>query len=128
MAKAKATTTPQSQPLPEGFKQIGGGYAATWIPEEGDVLQGETTSEVKTVEMTQGRKKIERRCFELMDDDSGLRYTIWESAALGDLFDTLVDLGSGVTVYIRYDGLGNIKKPGQNAPKLYTVAIADAPF
>lgn len=124
-AKAKtATALPQGEGIPEGMKQIGGGYAATWAPEIGDSLHGRTTSPVKTVEMTIGRKKQERRCVEITDDETGNRATVWESAALGDLFDTLVDSGEGTEVYIRFDGLGKARKAGQNPPKLYTVATA----
>lgn len=131
MAKAKAkatakpaTSLPQAADIPEGFQQIGGGYAPTWNPEVGDSLQGPTTSDVKTVEMTIGRRKQERRCVEITDGTSGERVTVWESAVLGQLFDQLVDAGEGTQVYIRFDGLGTAKKAGQNPPKLYTAAIA----
>lgn len=127
MAKGKskpASALPQASAIPEGMQQIGGGYAPTWEPSEGDSLHGMTTSEVKTVEMTIGRKKQERRCVEITDDESGNRFTVWESAALGDLFDCLAEIGEGTEVYIRFDGLGKAKKQGQNPPKLFTTAIA----
>jgi len=121
---AKAAALPASAEIPAGMKQIGGGYAPTWEPQEGDTLHGPTTSEVKTVEMTIGRKKQDRRCVEITDSDSGNRVTLWESAALGELFDTLAEAGIGTVVYIRFDGLGKAKKAGQNPPKLFTAAIA----
>lgn len=121
---AKAKALPASADIPAGMKQIGGGYAPTWEPKEGDTLHGPTTSEVKTVEMTIGRKKQERRCVEITDSDSGNRVTLWESAALAELFDALADAGQGTVVYIRFDGLGKARKAGQNPPKLFTAAIA----
>lgn len=123
-AKRTATALPQSNDIPEGMKQIGGGYAPTWEPNEGDVIYGPATSEVKVVEMTIGRKKQERRCVEITDNETGNRVTVWESAALGELFDQLAKAGLGTLVYIRFDGLGKAKKAGQNPPKLFTAALA----
>ena len=118
-----ATALPQSQDIPEGFKQLGGGYAATWKPENvGDSLMGTVSASVREVELTIGRKKTERRCFEVTTED-GERFTVWESAALGELFDQVSEAGEGVGVYLRFDGLGK-KKAGQNPPKLFTVALA----
>lgn len=130
MAKRRSTSNkpasalPQASNIPEGMTQIGGGYAPTWEPDEGDHLHGPTTSAVKTVEMTIGRKKQERRCVEITDKNTGQRVTVWESAALVELFDAMVEAGEGVEVFIQFDGLGKAKKAGQNPPKLYTAALA----
>jgi hypothetical protein len=122
-AKAKAEALPVSEDIPEGFEQIGGGYAATWKPEEhGKLLHGPVTGGVREVELTIGRKKQTRRCMEVTQKKSGVRYTLWESAALGELFDQIVELGEGPELYVRFDGYGK-KKAGQNPPKLFTVAI-----
>ena len=123
MPKAKAKSLPQGNDIPAGFNQIGGGYAKTWDPAQGDTLQGPTTSAVKVVSMKQGRNTVDRRCVEITDTDSGERHTLWESAILRDFFDALEESGEGTEVYVRFDGLGTAKK-GQNAPKLFTVAIA----
>jgi hypothetical protein len=123
MAKKKATRKPATaNAVPSGYKQIGGGYADSWNPEEMPVLEGKVTGEVKTVEMTIGRKKTERRCLEFTTNDD-LAVTIWESAALGHFFDHVQNEGIGGQYFIRYDGLGKAKK-GQNPPKLFTVAAA----
>lgn len=123
-APATAKALPQSADIPQGMKQIGGGYAPTWDPKEGEAIHGPTTSEIKTVEMTIGRKKQERRCVEITDQNTGNRVTVWESAALGELFDALAESGKGTVVYIRFDGLGKARKAGQNPPKLFSAAIA----
>ena len=120
--KATATALPASEGIPEGFEQIGGGYAPTWKPDEIQVLHGPVTGGVRTVEMTIGRKKQERRCMEVTQKKSGVRFTVWESAALGVLFDQIAETGEGPEVYIRFEGLGKAKT-GQNAPKLFTVAV-----
>lgn len=121
---AAAAALPQPADIPAGMTQIGGGYAPTWDPKNGESIHGPTTSPVKEVEMTIGRKKQTRRCVEITDQDTGNRVTLWESAALVELFDQLAELGQGTVVYVRFDGLGKIKKAGQNPPKLYTAAIA----
>ncbi len=121
-AKATASALPASESVPEGFEEIGGGYAPTWKPEEMRVLHGPVTGGVREVEMTIGRKKQTRRCMEVTAQKSGERFTVWESAALGDLFDRISETGEGPKVFLRFDGLGK-KKPGQNPPKLFTVAI-----
>ena len=120
---APAAALPESEAIPEGFEEIGGGYAQTWKPEEhGKLLHGKVTGGVREVEMTIGRKKQTRRCLEVTQKKSGERFTLWESAALGELFDQIVETGEGPEVYVRFDGYGK-KKPGQNPPKLFTVAI-----
>ena len=122
-ATAEATALPEGDNIPEGFEQIGGGYAPTWKPEEhGKLLHGPVTGGVREVELTIGRKKQTRRCMEVTQKKSGVRYTLWESAALGELFDQIVTEGEGPELYIRFDGYGK-KKAGQNPPKLFTVAI-----
>lgn len=113
---------PNAEAVPEGFEKIGGGYAPTWKCTEQPVLQGAVTGAVREVEMTIGRKKQVRRCMEVTHDETGESYTVWESAALGALFDTIQESGEGPAVFVRYDGLGTAKK-GQNPPKLFTVAI-----
>lgn len=121
-ANKSATALPAAEPIPEGFEQVGGGYAPSWKPEDQRVLHGPVTGGVREVEMTIGRKKTTRRCMEVTAKKSGQRFTVWESAALGELFDQIVETGEGPEVYIRFDGHGK-KKPGQNPPKLFTVAI-----
>ena len=121
-ANAAATALPNSEEIPEGFEEIGGGYAQTWRVEDRAVLHGPVTGGVREVELTIGRKKQTRRCMEVTAKKSGERFTVWESAALGDLFDQIAETGEGPEVYIKFKGFGK-KKPGQNPPKLFTVAI-----
>jgi hypothetical protein len=122
-ATASASALPASEGIPEGFEEIGGGYAPTWKPEEhGKLLHGRVTGGVREVEMTIGRKKQTRRCMEVTQKKSGERFTLWESAALGELFEQIAEQGEGPEIYCRFDGYGK-KKPGQNPPKLFTVAI-----
>lgn len=121
-AKAKATASSlarSSGDIPKGMKAINASFAPTWNPEQRKELTG-TFSEPKSVELKQGKKTVERRCVEFMTHD-GERYTIWESAGLKVMFD---DVEPGTEVYIRFDGYGQAK-PGQNPPKLFTVATAD---
>ncbi len=124
-ATAKAEALPEAGDVPEGFSTIGGGYAPTWKPAEGPrVLHGPVTGAVREVELTIGRKKQNRRCMEVTQKKSGERFTVWESAALGELFDRIEELGEGPEVWIRYDGHGKAKA-GQNPPKLFSVAIKE---
>lgn len=124
-ASAKASAAlPQSEGIPEGMKQMGGGYAPTWKPEKpGEELHGTVTSGVRDVEFKQGRKVVQRRVMEVTTNETAERFAVWESAALGELFDDIAERGEGVEVYLRFDGLGK-KKAGQNPPKLFTVATA----
>lgn len=122
-ATAENNALPEAEPIPEGFETLGGSYAPTWKPEEGiKVLHGPVTGGVRSVELTIGRKKQERRCMEVTQKKSGESFTVWESASLGELFDQIAETGEGPEVYIRFDGYGK-KKAGQNPPKLFTVAI-----
>ena len=121
-AKTAPKALPMGEDVPEGFETIGASYAATWKPEELKVLHGPVTGGVREVELTIRKEKKTVRCMEVTRKKSGERYTVWESASLRDLFDQIAETGEGPEVYIRYDGLGK-KKPGQNPPKLFTVAI-----
>lgn len=126
-ATASTIALPSSANVPEGFKQLGGGYAATWKPEDiGDQLQGVISGLPREVEFRQGRKTVQRNVMEVTDDE-GTRHAVWQSAALGALFDQVTDMGEsaiGQGVFLQYDGLGR-KKAGQNPPKLFTVALAE---
>lgn len=130
--KSASASLPASQDIPEGMKKIGSGNAPTWKPEVGDSLHGEVTDGVKIVEF-KTKKKVkgklveettERRVMEVTNREDGERFAVWESAALEELFDTISERGVGTDIYLRFDGLGTAKK-GQNAPKLFTVAIAE---
>ena len=123
----KSTNLPAGNDIPEGFQRTGSSFAPTWNPEDvGTSLRGVVTAAVHDVEMKpkRGQKQGDiRRCMEVTENNTATRYTVWESAMLGELFDKCAEAGEGAEVFIRYDGLGK-KKPGQNAPKLYTAAIA----
>ena len=105
--------------IPSGMRQLAGSFAPTWNPEEVPHLRG-TFSEPKSVTLTQGKKQVERRCVEFTTENDET-FTVWESAGLVHMFE---EVEPGTEVFIRYDGLGTAKK-GQNAPKLFTVAVAD---
>ena len=126
-ANNAATSLPQSADIPKGMKQMGGGYAPTWKPEEvGESLHGQVSGVPREVEFKQGRKTVQRRVMEVTDQE-GNRHAVWESAALGALFDDLVEAGEGAEgreMYLRFDGLGK-KKAGQNPPKLFTIAVSE---
>jgi len=121
--KQAEAALPDVEDIPEGFEQIGGGYAPTWRPEEhGKLLHGRVTGGVRDVELIIGKKKEQMRCMEIQQKKSGVRYTLWESAALGELFESIKDTGEGPEIYVRFDGYGK-KKGKNNPPKLFTVAI-----
>jgi hypothetical protein len=118
-ASAKKLARSSSNEIPKGMKAINGNFAPNWNPEDVPILQG-TFGEIKNVPLKQGNKTVERRCTKFTTEN-GEDYTVWESAGLKAMFD---DVEPGTDVYIRYDGLGTAKK-GQNAPKLFTVAVSD---
>lgn len=125
-ASPKKPQYPQrsSNKLPEGYKALNAGFAPTWEPEEGDVLEGVVTA-VREVEVKRGRKLIQTHAMEIETED-GDRQTLWESALLSELFSE-AEVGS--QVFVLYEGLGPAQ-PGQNPPKLYVSGIQTdaAPF
>ena len=54
-------------------------------------------------------------------DAGGTTVGLWESATLRPLFRHLKE---GQTVWVKFEGLGD-KKPGRDAPKLFTAAIKE---
>lgn len=126
--KAVASASlPQSASIPAGMRQMGGGYAKTWTPEEvGDSLHGVVSALPKEVTLNKGKAKENQTRVMEVTDMEGNRHGVWESVVLAPLFDevNLNYVEPGVEVFIQYDGLGK-KKPGQNPAKLFTVAIAE---
>jgi len=123
-----ADSLPQSANIPEGMKQMGGGYAPTWSPtEEGDSIHGFVSAAPKMLILNKGKKnENETRVMEVTDME-GDRHAVWDSAVLTSLFDLIEEYGAdgiGTEIFIEYNGLGK-KKAGQNAAKLFTVAIAE---
>jgi hypothetical protein len=116
MAKQKQSNST----APKGMKMIEGGYAKSWNVEEFDTISGKVSEGPKTVQLTQGKKTVDRRCIEVKTDD-GERYTVWESAALGALF-AAIEEQAPCKVWIHFTGYGTAKK-GQNPPKLFESAI-----
>lgn len=121
--KAKASATSNSPSVPKGMRMLEGGYAKTWNVDEMPILQGEVSAVPKTVTLNAGTKKqTTRQCVEVRTAD-GERYTLWESAALTSLFERLsVEKDLPLKIWVSFRGLGVAKK-GQNAPKLFDVAI-----
>lgn len=93
-----------------------GTFAQRWDCVKQPVLQG-SWGKVKVVTVPVGRGKQEdRRCVDITQEN-GIPLTVWESAGLRVAFD---EIEEGMEVYLEYLGLGDAK-PGQNAPKLFTV-------
>jgi len=102
--------------LPKGFTSIGG-FGKTFPGDDtkpGEAIQGVVTDyheNIKTQHGVTSNLKIET--------SNGEIYTVWQSAALGVLFD---EDYTDVEVWLRYDGLGK-KKGKKNPPKLFTLAV-----
>lgn len=123
---ASAKQKPSNGPaVPKGMRLLEGGYAKTWNVEEMPTLEGVVSAAPKTVTLNQGTKKqADRQCVEVRTK-SGDRFTVWESAGLTPLFERLGEKDAiPCNVWIAFKGYGTAKK-GQNAPKLFDVAISD---
>ena len=115
MAKRKPAL-PKGSAIPAGMSAIE--HAESWNPEkEGEAIHFKTAGIIKTVPFNDGA----RRVVEVVTMD-GDRLGLWENAALRKLFETIEQEGPGGEYYVRYDGLGEAKLPGQSPPKLFTVA------
>lgn len=116
---------PKQTAIPAGMTAIE--HAESWNPEnEGDSIHFRTNAPIKTVPFNDGP----RRVVEVTTMD-GKVLALWENAALRKLFETIDAQGPGGEYFVRYDGLGEAKLPGQSAPKLFTVAgkgVSGNPF
>ena len=123
MANAKASQARKSSGPPKGMKTLEGGFAKTWNVDELPELTGTVKNVPKLVKLNAGTKKeTDRQCVEVLASD-GERYTLWESAALATLFERLSDEKElPMKIWVAFKGYGTAKK-GQNAPKLFDVAI-----
>lgn len=123
MAAKASAVRKQPSNVPKGMRVLEGGYANTWNVEEVPTLDGEVTAAPKVVTLTKGKKTTDRQCIEVRTKD-GDRYTVWESAGLTPLFERLNEKDAiPCRVWIAFKGYGTAKK-GQNAPKLFDVAIS----
>jgi hypothetical protein len=119
MAKAKAKVAPQA-PEDDGFVSISG-FSAKWEMETERTLIGEWLGK-RSVSFMVGRsrdKEEVRTCVDILKED-GERVTLWESATLRKLFEVAEP---GDMVRVIYKGLGEVRKRGQNPPKLFDYAI-----
>jgi hypothetical protein len=108
--------------LPSGFKAISKG-GDSWTPtKNGESISGVLTG-VKPVHFDaemKGKKVVrqERDVNVYTIKTKNGEIQVWQSAGL----KALENVKKKQQVYIRFDGMGRAK-PGQNAPKLYTVAV-----
>jgi len=132
MASAKASArkndrkASQNSNVPRGMRLLEGGYAKTWNVDELPELSGTVSNPPKSVTLNAGTKKeTVRECVEVRTED-GERYTLWHSAALTPLFERLGEITDKkpLRIWVAFKGLGVAKK-GQNAPKLFDVAVSD---
>jgi len=125
-AKAKASAPPArtASAVPKGMRVLEGGYAKTWNVDEKPILQGEVRDVPKEVTLNAGTKKeTKRNCVEVHDGNE--RYTLWESATLKALFERLsVEKDLPLKIWVEFTGYG-VAKRGQNAPKLFNVAVGE---
>ena len=126
--KAPSVSLPQSEDIPKGMKQMGGGYAKTWTPEKiGDHVHGAISALPKELTLNKGKKTENVTEVLEVTTREGERLAVWKSAVLSSLFDEINEQGDdaiGTEIFIRYDGLGK-KKTGQNPAKLFTVAVQE---
>lgn len=121
MAKKKASkkVTPRKtapQKPPQGFEEIK--HADSWNPETiGEAIHFKTTAQIKEIPFRDGK----RRVVEIETIDTGAKLALWENAGLRKLFETINERGIGGEYYVRFDGYGEPKLEGQDAPKLFTV-------
>lgn len=102
--------------LPKGFTAIGG-FGKTFPghnTKPGEAIRGTVTDYQENIKTQHGTTALLR-----METKTGEIYTVWQSAALGVLFD---EDYTDVEIWLRYDGLGK-KKGKKNPPKLFTLAV-----
>lgn len=102
-AKSKA---PQ---LPKGFQPIKGDFGTKWDYEANPILEG-TVTRMDRVEVGKGKNRRESGVMDVTTKDGSV-VTVWESAALRGLFQTV---SPGFKVYLAY--LGEKKIAGQKNP------------
>lgn len=116
----KAAPAKAASKLPKGFTAIGG-LSSSWpndTTKPGEVIVGTIVSfDEKKVQ--RGKRKEKVKLLEL-ETTEGKKLTLWQSAGLSPLFD----LPAGTRVRLEYLGMG-VAKPGQNAPRLYALAVAE---
>ena len=102
--------------LPKGFSAIGG-FGKTFPDDKtkaGEAIQGVVTDYQENIKTQHGTTALLR-----LETKTGEVYTVWQSAALGVLFD---EDYTDVEIWLRYDGLGK-KKGKKNPAKLFTLAV-----
>lgn len=107
--------------LPKGFTAIQSGFGLSWPNEEtkiGDAIEGVVTGyrTVKRAKNKGGDTQVMS-----VEQADGTHITVWKSAVLETFFDEDYE---GLSVWIRFDGLGK-KKRGQNPAKLFTYAYKE---
>lgn len=109
--------------LPRGYKAVSG-FGESWPgqePKKGVTLEGTLTGfDEYKAPARKGEKHGRVVKIARIEAADGRTFSVWESSGLRALFAQ----DEGAEVFLRFDGMGKAKK-GQNAPKLYTVAVRD---
>jgi len=96
--------------LPPGYEVITGSFALKFeFKKPGDMLAGKVVR-TDSIELKKGKQSRTSRVIEVETDD-GVKYALWEAAALRGLFDE-VDVGDEIAVQY----LGEKKITGQRNP------------
>lgn len=117
-SKRGAARAKSASKLPKGFTAISGS-SDSWPNDNtkpGDSILA-TITEYDSIKVKRGRKLED---VELMrcEASDGRKVTLWKSAGLAPLFE----YEEGTEFYAEFNGMGKAKK-GQNAPRLYTLAV-----
>lgn len=109
--------------LPRGYKAVSG-FGESWPGQDarkGAELTGTVTGfDEYKAPARKGEKRGRIVKIARIESNDGKMYSVWESSGLRSLFAQ----DEGAEVYLRFEGMGKAKK-GQNAPKLYTVAVRE---
>jgi hypothetical protein len=123
VAKQKSKTVRRMVELPKGFKAISAG-GDSWHPKKvGDSITGvlvgvkevKFPAEKRGTKIVRPARSVKVYNIKTATGDMG----VWGSAGL----KALAEVKKGKRVFIHFDGMGRAK-PGQSAPRLYTVAMA----
>lgn len=110
-----------STAIPAGFSTPSGTLTPNHDFEKKPLLQGVIVA-INAVKKG-GKIKKPTQTMTVKANGSGELSTVWQSATLNGLF---ADAKAGDEVFIKYEGLAETHKKGQNAAKLFTVGFKPA--
>jgi len=111
-AAANASQEYAKVQLPAGFAPVmNGEFGEEWEYTATPLLVGAIVGEIRSMVVGKGRSAHETKVVNVANDEDGVIYAVWESAALRGWFEAIGKVPEGTRVAVAFQGYRDVGKP-----------------